>query len=194
MSGNDANDKVVVDPRLLEEVAASHARATMPRIEEVRGPLARGTRDRVAIPPAPAPSVARGGGPRDLERDPAAVLRAWPHSTSRHDVPIGKPQPAPAQSRGQRRVQDKMALAHFALDLYSEIDELQAIVQRADGANDSEPDCENCADPRCVAKLNVMRGALLEACLMVQRVALKPPDDPGDIEDRIHELLELLRQ
>jgi hypothetical protein len=192
MSGNDADDKVVVDPGLLEEAAASHALA-MSRNDEVRGPLARGTRDRVAVPAGPA-NAAPGAGPRDLERDPAAVLRAWPHSTVRHDVPIEKPPPAQPQSRGQRRVQDKIVLAHLALDLYSEIDKLQAIVLRADARNDGEPDCENCADPRCAAKVNVMRGALLEACLLVQRVAMKPPDDRVDIEDRIHELLELLRE
>jgi hypothetical protein len=149
------------------------------------------------LPPSPGPP--RGTAPRAYERDPVAVLRAWPHSTRSHDVsienartaPVENARTAPPPSRGQRRVQDKIVLAHFALDLFREIEDLQAIVERAHEV--SEPGAPACADPRCRARANVLRGALVEACLLVQRVAMMAPDEQLDIEDRIHELLELLR-
>ncbi|MGH2901959.1 MAG: hypothetical protein ACRDMZ_25010 [Solirubrobacteraceae bacterium] len=210
MSGKDTNDKVVVDPALLEEAAASTPRVTV-RADEPRA-FARGTRDRVTVPSAPPPGSARGAGPRDLERDPVAVLRAWPHSTRSHDVPIANARPieharpiansrtvpienartAPPQSLGQRRIQDKIVLAHFALDLFREIEDLQVIVERAHAV--TEPGAAACEDPRCSAQANVLRGALVEACLLVQRVAMMAPDEQLDIEDRIHALLELLRR
>jgi hypothetical protein len=205
MSCKDTNDKVVVDPALLEEAAASTTRGTV-RADEPRA-FARGTRDRVTVPAAPSPGSPRGAGPRDLERDPVAVLRAWPHLTRSHDVPIENARPvpienartgpienarsAPPSSRGQRRIQDKIVLAHFALDLFREIEDLQVIVERAHAV--TEPGAAACADPRCSAQANVLRGALVEACLLVQRVAMMAPDEQLDIEDRIHELLELLR-
>lgn len=193
VTGNDADDKVVVDPALLEEAAASGARAAASQPEEPRA-FARGTRDHVQCPHSPPPILARGPAPRPLERDPIAVLRTWPHSTVPHDAPIEGARPALPSSRGQRRVRGKMALAHFALDLYSELDDLQAIVQRVDDASEGDADREPCTDPCCAAKLDVMRGALLEACLLVQRVAMTPPGEAVDIEDRIHELLELARR
>jgi len=200
VSCKDTDEKVVVDPALLEEAAAPTARVTI-RAEEPRV-FARGTRDRVTVPSAPSaapsPAPARGAGPRDLERDPVAVFRAWPHSTRSRDVPIENAptvpienaRTAPPRSRGQRRVHDKIALAHFALDLFREIEDLQVIVERAHAA--IEPGAA-CADPRCAEKSDVLRGALVEACLLVQRVAMMAPDEQLDIEDRIHELLELLR-
>jgi hypothetical protein len=128
-----------------------------------------------------------------LERDPVAVLRAWPHSTGTAAAP---PPPsravsAPPAPRG-RRIQDKIVLAHLALDLFQEIDQLQAIVQRAHDGSPCDPDTDTCSDPRCAATVDVLRGALVEACLLVQRVAMMPPDERLDIEDRIHDLLELL--
>jgi hypothetical protein len=194
----NADDKVVIDPVLLEEAVAPRARAIATRAEEPRA-FARGTRDRVHCPNSLPPVPRRSAGPPELERDPVAVLRAWPHSTVRNDPPVARaappsPPPSLSPSRAQRRVRDKITLAHFALDLFSELDELQAIVQRVDDASDDEADHAGCTDPRCTAKLNVMRGALLEACLLVQRVAMTPPNEPVDIEDRIHELLELLQQ
>ena len=128
-----------------------------------------------------------------LGRDPVAVLRAWPHSTGT----AAEPAPLPAgtlPSARRRRVQDKIALAHLALDLYQELDQLQAIVQHADDVCPSDTEAASCSDPRCAATTDMLRGALVEACLLVQRVAMTPPADRQDIEDRIHELLAVLHQ
>jgi len=133
----------------------------------------------------------RGAGA--LERDPIAVLRAWPHtSASRPELPPARPSSAPPAA-SRRRVQDKIVLAHLALDLYQEIDQLQAIVQRAHDASPAGGEVGTCSDPRCAATTDVLRGALIEACLLVQRVAMMAPAERLDVEDRIHELLELLQ-
>jgi hypothetical protein len=126
-----------------------------------------------------------------LERDPVAVFRAWPHSTGGTAAPPPRTLEARPSPRG-RRIQDKIVLAHLALDLFQEIDQMQAIVQRAHDGSSCDPDSGTCADPRCAATIDVLRGALVEACLLVQRVAMMPPDERLDIEDRIHDLLELL--
>jgi hypothetical protein len=130
---------------------------------------------------------------RALERDPIAVLRAWPHSTGSTAAPPPPPRALTApQSPSGRRIQDKIVLAHLALDLFQEIDQLQAIVQRAHDGSSCDSDSATCSDPKCAATVDVLRGALVEACLLVQRVAMMPQDERLDIEDRIHELLELL--
>ncbi|HZJ65351.1 MAG TPA: hypothetical protein VFD36_17695 [Kofleriaceae bacterium] len=128
-----------------------------------------------------------------LGRDPIAVLRAWPHSTSTVAEPPARPAGALPSPR-RRRVQDKMMLAHLALDLYQELDQLQAIVQHADDMCPSDTEAAPCSDPRCAATTDMLRGALVEACLLVQRVAMTPPEERADIEDRIHELLAVLHQ
>jgi hypothetical protein len=128
-----------------------------------------------------------------LERDPIAVLRAWPHSTGTVTEPPARPAGA-LPSRRRRRVQDKIMLAHLALDLYQELDQLQAIVQHADDVCLSDTEAAPCGDPRCAATTDMLRGALVEACLLVQRVAMAPPAERTDIEDRIHELLAVLHQ
>jgi hypothetical protein len=180
---DESYDKVVIDPAELEATAPSTSRVVS---GELMLPLARGTREQV---------VARGSASeiteRQLPRDPVAVLRAYPHSTGAPPAPPPRTRSAPP-SPGGRRIQDKIVLAHLALDLFQEIDQLQAIVQRAHDGTPCDPDSGTCSDPRCAATVDVLRGALVEACLLVQRVAMMPPDERLDIEDRIHELLELL--
>src|SRR6185503_4227736 len=73
--------------------------------------------------------------PAASPRDPIAVLRAYPHTSGSNAEPPPLPRNVPPVSR--RRVQDKIVLAHLALDLYQEIDQLQAIVQRAHDASPS---------------------------------------------------------
>jgi len=85
-------------------------------------------------------------------------------------------------------------LAHLALDLFREIEQLQTIVERAQGPAPCEPRGGACTDPQCAARTDILRGALVEACLLVQRVAMMPPTERVDIEDRIHELLEVLQR
>jgi hypothetical protein len=192
VNGKDADDKVVVDPVELEPAGSPTARAPPGRTDETRSALARGTREHVPFPHSPVASASRSEGPCDLERDPIAVLRAWPHSMSGRDASPERTRAAPAPSRAQRRIEDKIVLAHFALDLYREIDELEDIVQHT-GATPCESGPAACSDPRCAARTDVVRGALVEACLLVQRVAMMPTERV-DIEDRIYELLQLLRR
>ncbi|HEY0991819.1 MAG TPA: hypothetical protein VGD80_32435, partial [Kofleriaceae bacterium] len=117
-----------------------------------------------------------------LGRDPIAVLRAWPHSTGTVAEPPARPAGALPPAR-RRRVQDKIMLAHLALDLYQELDQLQAIVQHADDVCPCDTEAAPCSDPRCAATTDMLRGALVEACLLVQRVAMTPPAERTDIED-----------
>lgn len=174
---NEPSDKVIIDAAELEAPSPPTSRSIS---GELRIPLARGTREQVVAHPAAA------------ARDPVAVLRAWPHSTGRSAEPA--PRTAGAPPSTGRRVQNKIVLAHLALDLYQEIDQLQAIVQRADDVSPCDAEAAACSDPRCVAQIDVLRGALVEACLLVQRVAMMAPAERLDIEDRIHELLAVLHQ
>jgi hypothetical protein len=178
-SGEITERQLPIMERSLPRIPAPAAKVMeLPRIPEPRGHEQRDDRRERAA----------------LERDPVAVLRAWPHSTTTTAAP---PPPPPREvvarpSPRGRRIQNKIVLAHLALDLFQEIDQLQAIVQRAHDGSACDPDSETCSDPRCAATVDVLRGALVEACLLVQRVAMMRPDEPLDIEDRIHELLELL--
>jgi hypothetical protein len=193
VSGNDPEDKVIVDMAALEATDAPGPRATTGRADEPRPALARGTRARVQVPRGAA-SAERNQGLRELERDPVAVLRAWPHSTAGCGEPGERNRAAPPPSRAQRRVEDKIVLAHLALDLFREIDQLQDILQHQHGADASEPEPAACTDPSCAARSDVLRAALVEACLLVQRVAMRAPAECVDIEDRIHELLQILQR
>jgi hypothetical protein len=191
----DEEDKVIVDLAQLEGADSPSARASTPRADETRPVFARGTRDRVQVPNShTAAGVVRGHGPRELERDPVAVFRAWPHSKTGHAEPGERPRTALPPSRAQRRVEDKIVLAHLALDLFREIDQLETIVERAQGTAPCDAGRAVCTDPQCAAKVDVLRGALVEACLLVQRVAMMAPTERIDIEDRIHDLLQLLQR
>ncbi len=190
-SGTDSGDKVVVDPADLEIPAPRSFQPAIGRAEQPRG-IAKGTREQVAVG-YPIPAITTPiRGPRDLGRDPVQVLRTWPHSKLGPEAP-----PPPDGARratmgapAARRVDDKIALAHLALDLYREIGQLEAVAPRSHPAHAGDTAC---ATLGCVARTNALRGALLEACLLVQRVALTPAASP-DLEDRIRELLDVLER
>src|SRR5262249_11386190 len=96
---------------------------------------------------------------REIEcaRDPVEVLRMWPHSSSVHG---GCPAPAaPAEPAGKHRADDKIALAHLAIDLFREIEGLP-------------PAAATCNHQGCEARIQALRGAVIEACLLVQRAVM----------------------
>jgi hypothetical protein len=90
------------------------------------------------------------------------------------------------------RFEDKIALAHLALDLYRELEEPQAMALGTARVPRAAP--EGCDNQRCAARTNALRGALVEACLLVQRVALATPEPiaADEVEDRLRDLLALL--
>jgi hypothetical protein len=132
------------------------------------------------VPPAPAPV-----------RDPIAVLRTYPVSTLDREDPTATPRQALRAPSPGAHLDDKIRLAHLALELYSELES----TGHACGAplTASEP-TRACGDRRCQARTNALRGALVEACLLVQRVALLSPelDRQGDVVARLRELLSVI--
>jgi hypothetical protein len=163
-STEDSDDKFVID--VMDLGAAEQGRATRPtlprrddRCADVTTGLGRGTRDHPAQagaandPPSPRPHSAGGGS-----RDPVAVLRMWPAS-------VGSGPPVTAV---RRKVDDKVVLAHLALDLYRELG------QAEDGhaGHVTPPAAAACTDPACEARISALRGGLVEACLLIQRVVM----------------------
>ena len=153
------------------------------------------------IPPLPiAEPPVRARSTRDFEttRDPVEVLRMWPHTlrTGETIAPqVAKVAPAPAPSpaappvsTAPRRIEDKVMLAHLALDLYRE---LETDVQ---GAHVVHTGADTCNSQACEARVNALRGGLVEACLLVQRVALLTPVAKGALEDHVRSLMLLLQQ
>jgi len=161
------------------------------------------------IPPLPIaapvepPVRARTAREFETSRDPVEVLRMWPHTLrAGEDVapppPLAAPEPAPPApvpgpgappvSTAPRRIEDKVLLAHLALDLYRE---LETDVQGAHVVHTGPDACNNQA---CEARVNALRGGLVEACLLVQRVALLTPVAKGALEDHVRELLQLLQR
>ncbi len=186
----DADDKIVVDPGAQDSGRRSREREVSARAGDEPGVRAKGTREQVRLTRDPDPMIARPHGTRDLERDPVEVLRMWPHSPTTVEQPRTVNRATlPAVSHG---LDEKIVLAHLALDLYRELEEAQAVtsgrlpVQRAPVVA--------CEDARCWSRTNALRGALIEACLLVQRVALMPPTASGkaDVEDCLRGLLVLV--
>jgi hypothetical protein len=185
LSDSDTEDKVVVDPA---ELPGRSDRHTATSAVDPSGLVrARGTREQLSVGPAPGPHAARPGGPGDLERDPIEVLRAWPHLMAGGEAGTAARREASALV-AKPRVEDKITLAHLALDLYREVEQIQASSRRAVSA---PTDGVVCTNRGCDLRINALRGALVEACLLVQRVAMTPTDR-ADVEDRIRELLTLL--
>lgn len=161
---------------------------------------------RPALPPIPPlppiavvdpPPRSRPRSTRDFDhsRDPAEVFRMWPHSLRGADDPAAPVAPAaPAASSSvraiapapvvPRRIEDKVELAHLALELYRE---LEADVQGAHVVHTGA-----CSNQACEARVNALRGGLVEACLLVQRVAMLTPVAKGTLEDHVRDLLTLL--
>lgn len=146
----------------------------------VRDQLAKGTRRQVALVRPPEPAAAPEPPPL---RDPIDVLKMWPVSseageTAQHRATLRAPSPGP-------HLDDKIRLAHLALDLYRELE----AGPTGPGAALHRGPTGDCDDPRCQARTNALRGALVEACLLVQRIALMTADERSAVDDRLRELL-----
>jgi hypothetical protein len=203
-SSDDPDDKVVLEPVELEPTQP-RARPAVAPCDESGLALGKGTREQLPLPRAPVvrvdPTAPRDppgspGGPRaraagtrelDRERDPVAVLRMWPHSSAEREIPPGAPAPMPARPR---RVDDKVLLAHLALDLFHELGQIEA-VDPGRGAPPTAPVCSNHA---CQTRINALRGGLVEACLLVQRAVMMNPAASEQFADRVRELLDLLER
>ncbi len=129
-------------------------------------------------------------------RDPIEVLKQWPVSA---EPGPAVPRPtAPPSSRPTLRapssgphLDEKIRLAHLALDLYRELEDGQLAAPVAPPVARSH--VGGCQDPVCQAQANALRGALVEACLLVQRMALiSPLHQRDEVEDRLRDLLALI--
>ena len=196
-SSDDSDDQAMADPVALE--IASRSRAwTMVRGDQAPGVLPNEAREHPQLPDEPDATVVRSRGTREYacERDPAEVLRMWPHSTGvpEYCAASGTPPPSPAPCTPAPAPKlcpnDKIVLAHLALDLYREIDDLQGDACGAHPAQ-SAPAIA-CSNQGCEARINVLRGALVEACLLVQRVVMLTPEAKGEVEQRVRALLKLI--
>lgn len=174
----DPDETIVVDPGELE-VSSHHHLRPRPRAErhddESGLVLGKGTRDQPARLMAPI----SGTQPIERPRDPAEVLRMWPASVS-----AAPPRPPPRA----RRVDDKVELAHLALELFRELGQIGAAEHAGHGGSHERSACTNHA---CAARINELRGGLVEACLLVQRVVMMSPATSG-VENDVREILELL--
>jgi hypothetical protein len=208
-SGSETDDEAMADPVELEIASDSRThRRPLARAGEPQGMLARGTRERPLTPepeelaeelaedrPA-TPVNARPRRTREIKcaRDPAEVLRMWPHSNGASDehpaAAAGFLPPAPSAPAGRPRAEDKIILAHLALDLYREIDDLQAEARGKDAA--ASGSAAPCGAQGCEAQINTLRGALIEACLLVQRMAMMTPAVKQEVDGRVRELLKLV--
>jgi hypothetical protein len=169
----------------LEAAGPLRAQWTMDRRDDPPPAIGRGTRDQPAFPRDPP--AARLGA-RVL--DPVAVLRMWPHSVRSRDDMSVVPQPVTPSSStplavlpARSAIQDKIVLAHLALDLFRELE------ADAHGAPGSAP----CPNQACEARIAALRGGLIEACLLVQRVVMMMPLSDGTVEDHVRELLALIK-
>ncbi|MEO8704741.1 MAG: hypothetical protein ABI867_32090 [Kofleriaceae bacterium] len=139
------------------------------------GPIrAKGTGNQPPLAPQAIAVSARGT--RDLDRDPVEILRRWPHSLAAESPPAAS---------GTHLADDKIVLAQLALDLYRELDGISVPT--------AQTGCSTtCSDPACQLKMSALRGAVLEACLLVQRVVLMTPSNPEEIGDRVRAMLKLV--
>jgi hypothetical protein len=223
--GGDSEEKIVVDAEELDTMASAcstpTARSDDPVIVRAKGtreqlPLTRRrSRERIAVltaepsppsprPPIPPPLVV---APPSLDtappvlacppspprtRDPVDVLRMWPHSIG---VPIDPSSPPRARLRAPsagRPLEDKVALAHLALDLYRELEDVQRLVH---GTLPAVRGASAHCDAQCQARTDALRGALVEACLLVQRAVLLTPSETlakDEVDDRVRDLLSLV--
>ena len=211
---DDSDDKIVVETLDFDGPAQPFGgEAVVPQADE---PIrAKGTRQQAPLvrPPDTAltsvPRSTRDVGertraaPRTTERalshtreptriptvrDPIEVLKMWPvssepradTSSARQRATLRAPSPGP-------QLDEKIKLAHLALDLYRELE----IERGGPPLHRGHPG--DCADPSCQARANALRGALVEACLLVQRIALTVPGAQRDeVDDRLRDLLALM--
>ena len=188
-SCDDSDDKVVVDTVELEAAVPLRTQWTMDRRDDPPPAIGRGTRDQPQFPRDPP--AARLGA-RVL--DPVAVLRMWPHSVRARDDMSGVPQPVTASSSTplalapvRTATEDKIVLAHLALDLFREL-------EADDHSAHAPPGAPPCTNQACEARIAALRGGLVEACLLVQRVVMMMPATNGAMEDQVRELLERIER
>jgi hypothetical protein len=190
--GRGSEDKIVVElvveptsGRILrgDEPGYVRARGTRQNFPPLRPPMitASGTGTIQAQSPPPDPSCESIREPaRPPVLDPVAVLRSYPVSTlDRQDATAQPRQTLRAPSPGPH-LDDKIRLAHLALDLYRELE-----APAGHGA------AHVCEDRRCHGRMHALRGALVEACLLVQRVAMMSPEltRHDEVVDRLRDLL-----
>lgn len=208
---DDSDDKIVVETleletprrRADEPVRAKGTRQQEPLVrpadnEDIadNGPalVPRGTRDMDERARARERALSHTREPTRIPtvRDPIEVLKLWPvssepradTSTARQRATLPAPSPGP-------HLDDKIKLAHLALDLFREL-------EAGTHAERGEPALQlrlagDCEDPRCRARANALRGALVEACLLVQRIALMAsPRERDEMDDRLRDLLALI--
>jgi len=211
---DDSDDKIVVETLDFDGPAQAYGgEAVVPHPDE---PIrAKGTRQQTPLvrPPdttlAAVPRSTRDGVERSRAvsrtteralshtrepariptvRDPIEVLKMWPVSSeqradtsnARQRQTLRAPSPGP-------HLDEKIKLAHLALDLYRELE-----VERG-GRPLHRGHAGDCADPSCQARTNALRGALVEACLLVQRIALTAPSEQRDeVDARLRDLLALM--
>jgi hypothetical protein len=85
--------------------------------------------------------------------------------------------------------EDKILLAHLAIDLFREVDKLHGeTLDVRPGRPAAVAACEN---PCCAARSDALRGAVVEACLLVQRAVLMAPPSAAkaEIEGSVRGLL-----
>jgi hypothetical protein len=195
-SSDDSDDPAMTDPVALEIASRSRVWSMVPG-DQARGVLPNGPYEHTRFPDEPEVTVVRSRGTREYacERDPADVLRMWPHSIGVPEAcaapctPAPAPAPSPSPS-GKLCPNDKIVLAHLALDLYREIDDVQGDTC---GTHPAQSDAAiACNNQGCEARINVLRGALVEACLLVQRVVMMTPGTKGEVDQRVRELLKLI--
>jgi hypothetical protein len=181
---NDSADKLVIDTVDLESASTPDAYRSIIRSEQALFMAGRGTREQRPLARALEPVAARGT--RDLARDPVEVLRRWPHSPGIVEDSVA---PAPPEAPcGKHLSNDKIVLARLALDLYREIEELPT------ANSSSQLVLGACSDPTCETRINALRGAVIEACLLVQRVVMMTPATNVEIDERVRELLALIER
>lgn len=206
----DPDETIVVDPAESIDVVGHlrpHSRGD--HRDDAAGLLiGKGTRDQAAVvasgptgrnPPA-SRSLAAGSQPIERPRDPAEVLRMWPASVS--PAPPRPPRNRRIDERsesggrdpaglaggtratGRRGIDDKVELAHLALELYRELGQIAT-------EECASHELSACTNQACEARVNALRGGLVEACLLVQRVVMMSPTTSG-VEADVRELLALL--
>jgi hypothetical protein len=185
--GESSDDKVVVDVAAPAAPCSPRGVRAAARADELPGVRAKGTREQLPLPRPPDASASEGA-PR--ERDLVEVLRLWPHSSGAHGATATLPRATLRAPSAGSQLDDKIVLAHLALDLYRELEQLQA----RSAPHASRGAVGVCRDPSCAERTDALRGALIEACLLVQRVALLTPaaTSQSEVDDRVRSLLALI--
>jgi hypothetical protein len=214
-SGDDSEDRAKTGGEGLETSGKPSMTRALARGDEPgdAGMLTQGTCEQPPLAReanASDASAQRSGEGREQGRgrDPAEVLRMWPCSMGILEDHTAVARAASPMASDKRHGDDKLGLAHFALDLYREIEDFQPAASDAhlarlvhpahpvDPAQPVQPLQRDvtavCDNPNCEVRINRLRSALVEACLLAQRMVMMTPATNGEVEGRIRELLELI--